>query len=179
MPAATVVAQGTEAGGHVRGTTPLATLLAQVIAVVEVPMIAARGIASGAALAEVLNAGAGGARVGTRFLATSESGAHREYVAALLEAKGANDTVYATKFDQGWPDAPHRVLRVAVERAAASADPVIGEASYADQTWEVVRWSAQPRRYSRTATCLAWRCTPGAVSARSPTFQQRRRSSNE
>jgi nitronate monooxygenase len=138
-----VIAQGVEAGGHVRGTTPLATLLGQVVPAVEVPVVAAGGIASGAALAEVLNAGAAAARVGTRFLATVESGAHPEYVAALLAAKG-DDTVYTTSFDQGWPDAPHRVLRIAVDRAAAGADHVIGRAEYADQTWEVVRWSAQP-----------------------------------
>jgi nitronate monooxygenase len=138
-----VVAQGVEAGGHVRGTTPLLTLLGQVIPAVEVPVVAAGGIANGAALAEALNAGAAAARVGTRFLATVESGAHREYVTALLNATG-DDTVYTTVFDQGWADAPHRVLRVAVDRAGASTDQVIGRAAYADQTWEVVRWSAQP-----------------------------------
>jgi len=71
-----VIAQGIEAGGHVRGTTPLAALLRQVIAAVEVPVIAAGGIATGAALAAALNAGASAARVGTRFPATAESGAH-------------------------------------------------------------------------------------------------------
>ena len=138
-----VIAQGVEAGGHVRGTTPLLTLLQQVIPAVEVPVVAAGGIATGAAVAEALNAGAAAARVGTRFLATVESGAHREYVAALLNAT-ADDTVCTTVFDQGWPDAPHRVLRVAVDRACACADQVIGRAAYADRTWEVVRRSSQP-----------------------------------
>ena len=138
-----VIAQGVEAGGHVRGTTPLLTLLQQVIPAVEVPVVAAGGIATGAALAEALNAGAAAARVGTRFLATVESGAHREYVAALLNAS-ADDTVCTTVFDQGWPDAPHRVLRVAVDRACACADQVIGRAAYADRAWEVVRRSSQP-----------------------------------
>jgi nitronate monooxygenase len=73
-----VIAQGSEAGGHVRGTTSLARLLRQVVAALEVPVIAAGGIATGGALAEVLNADATAARVGTRFLATAESGArHR------------------------------------------------------------------------------------------------------
>jgi NAD(P)H-dependent flavin oxidoreductase YrpB (nitropropane dioxygenase family) len=138
-----VIAQGIEAGGHVRGTTPLATLLRQVIEAVEVPVIAAGGIATGGALAEVLNAGAAAARVGTRFLATAESGAHPDYVAALLAAT-ADDTVYTTAFGKGWPDAPHRVLRIAEERAAAWADHVVGRAAYAGQSWDVVRWSAQP-----------------------------------
>ena len=138
-----VIAQGIEAGGHVRGTTPLATLLRQVIRGRRGARVAAGGIATGAALAEALNAGAAAARVGTRFLATVESGAHREYVAALLNAS-ADDTVCTTVFDQGWPDAPHRVLRVAVDRAGACADQVIGRAAYADRTWEVVRRSSQP-----------------------------------
>ncbi len=107
-----VVAQGVEAGGHVRGTTPLLRLLAQVVPAVNVPVVAAGGIATGAALAAALNAGAAGARVGTRFLASAESGAHPEYVAALLAA-GAEDTVRTTAFGEGWSDAPHRVLRAA------------------------------------------------------------------
>jgi NAD(P)H-dependent flavin oxidoreductase YrpB (nitropropane dioxygenase family) len=138
-----VVAQGVEAGGHVRGTTPLLTLLDQVVPAVGVPVVAAGGIATGAALAAALNAGAAAARVGTRFLVTAESGAHPGYVAALLSAT-ANDTVHTTAFGEGWPDAPHRVLRVAKERAAAWADHVVGRCTYGDQHWEVVRWSSQP-----------------------------------
>ena len=138
-----VIAQGIEAGGHVRGTTPLATLLRQVIAAVEVPVIAAGGIATGAALAGALDAGASAVRVGTRFLATAESGAHPDYVTALLAA-AAGATVRTTAFGEGWPDAPHRVLRVARERAAAGAGRVVARAAYRDRSWEVVRWSAQP-----------------------------------
>ena len=138
-----VIAQGIEAGGHVRGTTPLATLLQQVTAAVEVPVIAAGGIATGAGMAQALNAGAAAVRVGTRFLASAESGAHPDYVAALLRAT-PDDTVYTTAFGEGWPDAPHRVLRVAEEHAAASPDHIVGRVAYADRTWDVVRWSAQP-----------------------------------
>jgi nitronate monooxygenase len=138
-----VVAQGIEAGGHLRGTTPLPTLLRQVVPAVEVPVIAAGGIATGSALAEALNAGATAARVGTRFLATAESGAHPQYVAALLAA-AADETVYTTAFGEGWPDAPHRVLRSAEERAAAYPDQIVGRAAYGDRQWDVLRWSAQP-----------------------------------
>jgi len=137
-----VVAQGVEAGGHVRGTTPLLRLLAQVLPAVDVPVVAAGGIATGAALAAVLNAGAAGARVGTRFLASAESGAHPEYVAALLAAS-AEDTVRTTAFAEGWPDAPHRVLRAATEHAARAND-VVGQAAYRDRHWEIARWSSQP-----------------------------------
>jgi NAD(P)H-dependent flavin oxidoreductase YrpB (nitropropane dioxygenase family) len=137
-----VVAQGVEAGGHVRGTTPLLTLLDQVVPAVDVPVVAAGGIATGAALAAVLNAGATGARVGTRFLASAESGAHPEYVTALLAAR-AEDTVRTTAFAEGWPDAPHRVLRAATERAARAND-VVGRGAYRDQRWEIARWASQP-----------------------------------
>jgi NAD(P)H-dependent flavin oxidoreductase YrpB (nitropropane dioxygenase family) len=149
-----VIAQGIEAGGHVRGTTPLATLLEQVTAAVEVPVIAAGGIATGAGLAEALNAGASAARVGTRFLASAESGAHPDYVAALLAAT-ADDTVRTTAFGEGWPNARHRVLRVALEHAAASTDRIVAHAAYLDQRWEVVRWSSQPPTFFTTGEVAA------------------------
>lgn len=137
-----VVAQGVEAGGHVRGTTPLRSLLAQVVPAVDVPVVAAGGISTGPALAAALNAGAAGVRVGTRFLASAESGAHRQYVAALLAAD-AEDTVYTTAFGNGWPDAPHRVLRSASE-LAAQATEIVGQAEYRGRSWEIRRWSSQP-----------------------------------
>jgi NAD(P)H-dependent flavin oxidoreductase YrpB (nitropropane dioxygenase family) len=137
-----VVVQGVEAGGHLRGTTPLLTLLAQVVAAVDVPVVAAGGIATGAALAAALNAGAAGARVGTRFLASAESGAHPDYLAALLAAS-AEDTVRTTAFAEGWQDAPHRVLRAATQRAAHAPD-VVAHAAYQDRRWEIARWSSQP-----------------------------------
>src|SRR5256885_5745033 len=62
-----IVAQGIEAGGHVRGKVSLLTLLSQVLDSVKVPVLAAGGIGSGRALAAVLAAGASGVRVGTRF----------------------------------------------------------------------------------------------------------------
>jgi NAD(P)H-dependent flavin oxidoreductase YrpB (nitropropane dioxygenase family) len=148
-----VVAQGVEAGGHVRGTTPMLALLRQIVVAVDVPVVAAGGIATGAALATALNAGAAAARVGTRFLASVESGAHPDYVAALLAAS-ADDTVRTTVFGEGWPDAPHRVLRIAAERAE-SADDVVGQAAYRDQRWDVRRWSTQPPTVFTTGSLAA------------------------
>jgi NAD(P)H-dependent flavin oxidoreductase YrpB (nitropropane dioxygenase family) len=138
-----VVAQGVEAGGHVCGTTPLLTLLEQIIPALGVPVIAAGGIATGSALAAALNVGAAAVRVGTRFLASAESGAHPDYVAALLSAS-REDTVRTSAFGWDWPDAPHRVLRAALEAAAACEGDVIGQAAYGDRRWEVMRWSSQP-----------------------------------
>ena len=73
--------------------------------------------ASAQRVAEVIAAGAEGVRVGTPFVAAIESGAHPEYVAALIAARGEEDTILTTQFNDGWPDAPHRALRSAVKRA--------------------------------------------------------------
>ena len=115
-----LVVQGTEAGGHVRGRTPLVPLLASVRAATGVPLVAAGGIGSAGAVAAVLDAGADGARIGTRLLATPEADVHPAYVDALVEAD-ADDTVITETFGAGWPAAPHRVLRACVE--ASDADP--------------------------------------------------------
>ena len=81
-----VAVQGVEAGGHVRGDVPLLPLLASVLDRVDVPVLAAGAIADGRGLAAVIAAGAAGARVGTRFLATAESGAHDRYKQAVVDA---------------------------------------------------------------------------------------------
>ena len=120
-----VVAQGIEAGGHVRGVTPLFELLDDVLDRVTVPVLASGGIGSSGRLAAVLAAGAAGARVGARFVSALESAAHPEYVKALAEA-GPDDSVATGAFDVGCPLCPstHRVLRSALEAAAAGGDPV-------------------------------------------------------
>ena len=71
-----IIAQGVEAGGHVRGALGLIPLLADVLEVVTVPVLAAGGISTARGMAAALAAGAAGVRVGTRFVATEESGAH-------------------------------------------------------------------------------------------------------
>lgn len=114
-----VVAQGTEAGGHVRGHDSLAEILPRVLAAVRVPVVAAGGVATARRFVEIMESGADAVRVGTRFVTSPESGAHPDYVAALLAAT-ADDTVLTEWFDEGWPDAPHRVLRHALQRAQAT-----------------------------------------------------------
>lgn len=112
-----VVAQGVEAGGHVRGKQPLDELLADVLSVVSLPVVAAGGIGSAERVAQLLAAGADAVRVGTRFLACPECDTHPDYVAALIAA-GADDTVLTDHFDGdgSWP-APVRVLRSSQEGA--------------------------------------------------------------
>jgi NAD(P)H-dependent flavin oxidoreductase YrpB (nitropropane dioxygenase family) len=103
-----VVAQGWEAGGHVRGSVASMALIPAVVdAVSPTPVIAAGGIADGRGLAAALALGAAGAWIGTRFLASD----HPRYRELLLHAT-ENDTVFAEElFDIRWPKAPHRVLR--------------------------------------------------------------------
>jgi nitronate monooxygenase len=121
-----VVAQGVEAGGHVRGQVGLLALLDLVLDVVEVPVLGAGGIGSARSMAAVLAAGASGVRVGTRFLAAREADVHPRYLGALIAA-GAEDTVLTTTFSANWPDAPHRVLRRCVEEVLASTDDIVAE----------------------------------------------------
>ena len=71
-----VIAQGVEAGGHVQGTTALRTLIGQVAAAVGVPVIAAGGLADAAGVRAAIAAGAVGAMMGTRFVATTEADVH-------------------------------------------------------------------------------------------------------
>lgn len=107
-----IVAQGWEAGGHVRGTVATLALVPAVVdAVGDTPVIAAGGIADGRGMAAALALGAAGVWVGTRFLASEEASIHPEYQRRILAAS-ENDTAYCENlFDGGWPDAPHRVLR--------------------------------------------------------------------
>jgi NAD(P)H-dependent flavin oxidoreductase YrpB (nitropropane dioxygenase family) len=107
-----VVAQGWEAGGHVRGKVATMALVPAVVdAVAPVPVVAAGGIADGRGMAAALALGASGVWIGTRFLASKEVALHPHYLDRLLRAT-ADDTVYLENlYDIGWPDAPHRVLR--------------------------------------------------------------------
>lgn len=121
-----VVAQGTEAGGHVRGTQRLDDVLAETLAQVDVPVVAAGGVGTPERVGALLAAGAAAVRVGTRFVAAEEADAHPEYVAALIAAVG-RDTLLTESFVTGWPDAPHRVLRTAVEAAEKLTSSVAGK----------------------------------------------------
>lgn len=116
-----LVAQGWEAGGHVRGEVATLPLVRSVVEAVGAhPLLAAGGIADGAGLAAILAMGASGAWVGTRFLASAEAPVHPHYKDRLLAAD-ETATVHTGLFDIGWPDAPHRVLRNSTYRAWEAA----------------------------------------------------------
>jgi NAD(P)H-dependent flavin oxidoreductase YrpB (nitropropane dioxygenase family) len=119
-----VVAQGVEAGGHVRGTVALAELVPAARAAVDIPVVAAGGIGTVADVRRALDLGADAVRVGTGFLAAVEADVHPGDAAALVAATGA-DTALTEVFDVGWPDAPTRALSCSVTAAlAAGPDPV-------------------------------------------------------
>ncbi len=123
-----VVAQGWEAGGHVRGTVATLPLVPAVVdAIAPVPVVAAGGVADGRGLAAVLALGASGAWIGTRFLASEEATIHPRYRECLIQASG-NDTVpLVNLFDIRWPNAPYRVLRnKTVEAWEAAGRPPTG-----------------------------------------------------
>jgi nitronate monooxygenase len=124
-----VIAQGSEAGGHVRGKVATMPLIPAVVdAVGPVPVIAAGGIADGRGLAAAMALGASGAWIGTRFLASNEAVIHPHYRERIFRAT-ENDTVYLEElFDIGWPKAPHRVLRNSTVAAwEAAGRPVTGQ----------------------------------------------------
>jgi NAD(P)H-dependent flavin oxidoreductase YrpB (nitropropane dioxygenase family) len=166
-----VVAQGTEAGGHVRGRVSLLPLLDEVLEAVDVPVVAAGGIGSAAAMAAALAAGADAVRVGTRFVAAEEADAHPEYAAALVAAR-PEDTVLTTAFSVMWPDAPHRVLRSCVEAAEAFDGDIVGELVHAGHSLPVPRLAVPSPNRSATgrvdAMALYAGESVGAVSAVRP-----------
>jgi len=134
-----VIAQGSGAGGHVRGQIGALALLHEVLDAVSVPVLAAGGIATARDLAAVLAAGAAGARIGTRFLVSTESDAHPAYIDALLRA-GAEDTVLTEAFAAEWPNAPHRVLRSSIAAATALPQELAGEVDWGGQAMPIPRF---------------------------------------
>lgn len=87
-----VIAEGTESGGHVGEMTTMA-LVPQVVDAVNIPVIAAGGIADGRQLAAAFALGAVGAQVGTCLLAAEECPIHPAYKEAVLKAKDSDTIV--------------------------------------------------------------------------------------
>lgn len=81
-----IIAEGTESGGHVGDITTMA-LLPQVVDAVDVPVIAAGGIADGRGVAAAFALGAHAVQMGTRFVLSEECIAHENYKNAVLKAK--------------------------------------------------------------------------------------------
>ncbi len=92
-----LVVTGHEAAAHGGDATSL-VLIPSMVDEINIPVIAAGGFADGRGLAAALVLGAEGISMGTRFIATQESGLHENYKRLSLE-KGVNDTIYGEHFD--------------------------------------------------------------------------------
>lgn len=93
--AAAIIAEGGESGGHVGELTTM-TLVPQVCDVVDIPVVAAGGIADGRGVAAAFMLGAVGVQLGTRFLVASECNVHKVYKEKILKAKDI-DTITTGK----------------------------------------------------------------------------------
>ena len=100
-----VVAEGAEAGGHI-GSTNTMSLVPQVVDAVNIPVIAAGGIADGRGMAAAFMLGAEGIQMGTRFVAAEESIVHENFKKKLCKATDIDSVV--TGLSTGHPI---RVLR--------------------------------------------------------------------
>ncbi|MBM6690277.1 MAG: enoyl-[acyl-carrier-protein] reductase FabK [Candidatus Fusobacterium pullicola] len=81
-----IIAEGMEGGGHI-GTITTMSLVPQVVEAVNIPVIAAGGIAGGKQFLAALSLGAEGIQVGTKFLVANECTVHENYKNAILKAK--------------------------------------------------------------------------------------------
>jgi NAD(P)H-dependent flavin oxidoreductase YrpB (nitropropane dioxygenase family) len=109
-----IVAQGTEAGGHVSWMASLPLVPMMVRAVAPLPVLLAGGIADGRGLAAALALGADGVLLGTRFMATPEAPIHANFKQAIVKSDG-HDTVLTEIPDlvtqRVWPGAMSRAQR--------------------------------------------------------------------
>ena len=87
-----VVAEGTESGGHIGEATTM-TLVPQVVDAVNIPLIAAAGIADGRGVAAAFMLGAEAVQIGTRFVVAKESIVHENYKQRIIKAKDIDSVV--------------------------------------------------------------------------------------
>ena len=87
-----VIAEGTEAGGHIGELTTM-VLVPQVAEALSIPVIAAGGVADGRGIAASFALGAEGVQIGTRFICSAECNIHQNYKDAVLKAKDRDAVV--------------------------------------------------------------------------------------
>lgn len=106
-----LIAQGWEAGGHVISQVATFVLIPALANKVNLPVVAAGGIANGKGVLAALALGASGVSLGTRFLMSTEALTHPAFKKLIIDST-ENDTAYFSGlFNVGWENAPHRVLR--------------------------------------------------------------------
>ena len=108
--ASAVIAEGTESGGHIGDTNTMA-LVPQVVDAVDIPVIAAGGIADGRGFAAAMMLGAQAVQIGTRFLVANECIVHENYKELVLKAKDIDSVVTSRSTGH-----PVRTLRNAMTR---------------------------------------------------------------
>ncbi len=123
-----IIAQGWEAGGHVCGTVATSVLIPAIAAVINIPVVAAGGIANGKGILAALSLGAAGVSMGTRFLLSKEANVDPLYQQLIAHAS-ENDTLYAERlFNIGWDNAPHRVIKnTTVNTWISAGKPPVGK----------------------------------------------------
>nr|WP_296007226.1 enoyl-[acyl-carrier-protein] reductase FabK [uncultured Blautia sp.] len=87
-----LVAEGTEAGGHIGENTTM-VLVPQIADAVKIPVIAAGGVADGRGMAAAFMLGAQGVQIGTRFVASVEARVHENYKKYIVKAKDIDSRV--------------------------------------------------------------------------------------
>ena len=114
--ASAVIAEGGESGGHVGDATTMA-LVPQVCDAVNIPVIAAGGIADGRTMAAAFMLGAQGVQIGTRFLVAEECGVHQNYKNKILHAGAISTIVTGRRLGH-----PVRSIKTPFSRAYAKAE---------------------------------------------------------
>ncbi len=173
-----IIAQSYEAGGHSgwflpRGTAEVAgtmALVPRIVDAVNVPVIAAGGIADGRGIAAALMLGAAGVQIGTAFLATPECMASQTHKTALLSASG-DDTMMSTAFSgrrartlvnkyasematvDDWPDFPiMNTLTGPIRKASIKADRPDAIALWSGQAVGLIRAASTTEVFDQLVT---------------------------
>jgi NAD(P)H-dependent flavin oxidoreductase YrpB (nitropropane dioxygenase family) len=172
-----LMVQGSEAGGHVRATQSLLTLVPSVRdAIGDLPLIAAGGIADGRGAAAALVLGADAICMGTRLIATPECLAREDYKTRILDST-ADQTTVTELFGPEWPDVPMRVLRNRTVEEGGGARPgeSIGATTVFGQSYVLPHHSALLPTRNTTgdldAMCLAAGASVGLVHRITPAAQ--------
>lgn len=119
--ASAVVVEGCDAGGHLGTDRHVDELLPEILEAVDIPVIAAGGIASGADIKRMLDAGASGVQMGSRFVATQECSASDAFKQLYLEA--TDQDIVLTKSPVGLPG--RAIVNPLTERLAVGDYPRI------------------------------------------------------
>lgn len=147
-----LVIEGSEAGGHI-GPVSLGVLAQEILpALPDAIIFAAGGIGRGAAMAALVEMGASGVQLGTRFAASVESVAHPDFKKAFVRAT-ARDAVASVQYDPRLPVIPVRALKNAgteafmAKQREVSARLAAGEVALADAQLEIEHfWAGALRR---------------------------------